>query len=573
MKKITANLLLTFAFAFLSSGVILSSFMDIYSTGDLRATWLIIPMTLFFMVTVLINEIYAIPKLLLRQKYLAYCVFIAFISWTASTSGLLLEWYVRNLLFYPQRITDPHSPWILVDTLSNSILLILILFAIGGWQLYLKWSREADAERAIADRLDAYIKNVRERLNPRNIMRRLDDVSRLLKNDPGNVMKEIRTFSGELREQLYEIPVPPVNDEMQETDLKDYSVLTNFLVGSRYRLWRHIIFQILLLIISFGTFFDTPDHPEFADRFSGFIAMYLFMNLLAYINIFVLFGRFRRHRSVRRYCVEAGILIFASIMPIIITELATYDQNVYDKSLPAFMTLLSTGGTLFTLFFFVGGISAILINQDWIMGKRRISLLRAETARQEYAFLKKQINPHFLFNVLNNVGILSDDEPQESLRMLSELKRLLEYQFSETENAYTTPEKEIEFIRSYLALEQTRIENFSFTIESDLRQKNVRIPTLLFLPFVENAVKHGGTAAGIREVRISFATADGRLRFEAGNTVGPRREKKEGPGGLGISNTLRRLQLLYGDRFTYSREIMKDEYICSLQIPAETVRI
>lgn len=566
MKTALSYVALTIAFAFLASGVVMSAFIDVYALVGLRILWLLVPVTLLFMTAVLIDVRYAIPRLLLRQRYLLYCLLIAGISYAASIGAIFMECAVRWVFDFPPRVTDIGSPWVFIDAFSDSILLILVLLGIGARLLYIKWIREADKEKQTADRLSAYMSEVRLRLNPEYIGNSLSAISDSLRNKSSDVTGLIRSLSAYLRNQLYEMPAPSVPSDFEDIR-PDYSSLTNFFVGKKYRWLRHAVFQLVLLVISFGTNFNSPDNPDFANKFGGFIVMYVFLNMLTYVNVLWLFHRFKRHRSLKKYMTEVGVLLLAIIIPLIYAEIATYDQNPYDKQLPVFIMVIMTIGTMLTLFFFVGGTAAIMMHQDWIIGKRRITLLHAETVRQEYAFLKKQINPHFLFNVLNNIGILSVDEPEAASAMLSELQKLVEYQFAETDNNTTTLSREIDFLNSYLALEGTRIEPFSYEIGYDGIINDVEIPTLLFIPFVENAVKHSSAVDGIRNVNVLFTVQNNALVFKCENTYKLRKVTPNSPGGLGISNTLRRLNLLFGDNYTYSRRIIDNRYIVTIAIP------
>lgn len=566
MRTILSYLALTIAFAFLASGVVVSAFMDIYPEVELNILWLLLPVTLLFMAAVLIDVKFAVPRLLLTQKYFSYCLVIIGTSYGASIFAIFTEYIVRQIMDLPPRVTNIDSPWVFVDAFSDSMLLLLILLGIGARSLYIKWIEEADKERLIADRLKTYMNDVKQRLNPEFIVNAIKDISYNIHNQPSQVMDMIRKLSDYLRNQLYEIPSPSIPADFDGVR-PDYSSLTNFLVSRKYRWIRHGIFQAILLIISFGTNFNAPDRPDFENKFGGFISMYLFLNILTYINVLWLSRRFKRHRSLKRYTTEVALLLLAVIVPLIITEIATYDLNPYDKQLPVVIMVVMTIGTLLTLFFFVGGTTAIIMHQDWILGKRRMMLLQAETVRQEYAFLKKQINPHFLFNVLNNVGILSIDEPAEASDMLAELQKLVEYQFAETNRDTTTLQREIDFLNSYLVLESTRIEPFSFEISADEGIGEVIVPTLLFIPFVENAVKHSSSIDNRRDVNISFACSKDNLIFRCENTFKVRNSKSSCPGGLGISNTLRRLNLLFGDKYSYSRRIIDNRYIVELNIP------
>lgn len=569
MKTFLSYVGLTIAFAILATGVVVSAFMDLYAKAGLNILWLVLPVTLLFMTAVFIDVKFAIPRLLLQQKYFSYCLVIIGASYTSSIVAIIMEYVIRLVLHLPPRVTNIDSPWILVDAFSDSMLLMLVLLGIGARILYIKWLEEANKESMITDRLKAYMKDVKQRLNPGYIVSSIKNISKNLYYQPSQVMSQIRKLSDYLRNQLYEMPSPSIPADFDNIR-PDYSSLTNFLVSRKYRWIRHAIFQAILLIISFGTNFNSPDQPDFENKFAGFIAMYLFFNILTYINVLWLSRRFKRHRSLKKYVIEVTLMLLVVIVPLVYTEIATYDLNPYDKQLPAVIMVIMTIGTLLTLFFFVGGTAAIIMHQDWILGKRRMMLLKAETVRQEYIFLKKQINPHFLFNVLNNVGILSTDEPAEASDMLAELQKLVEYQFAETDNDTTALRREIDFLNTYLALEGTRIEPFSFEISADEGVGEVIVPTLLFIPFVENAVKHSSVVDDRRFVNISFALSNDSLIFRCENTFKLRKSKSNRTGGLGISNTVRRLNLLFGDNYSYSRRITDNRYIMSITIPLST---
>lgn len=570
MKTILKYLALTIAFAFLASGTVVSAFMDVYAQAGMNLLWLLLPVTLLFMAAVAVDVLIAIPRLLCRQKYLLYCLVILATSYAASITAIFMEYAVRRIMDLPPRVNDIGSPWVYVDAFSDSMLLMLILLGIGARALHVRWAEEAERERVMAGRLTDYINEVRHRLDPAYIVSSLENISDSLQKAPAEVASRIRKLCDYLRRQLYELPSPSVMPDCGNIG-PDYSALTNFIVGRKYRWVRHAIFQVILLIISFGTNFNSPDRPDFANRFGGFVAMYLILDILTYINVLWLSRRFRRHRSLRKYMIDTGILLAAVIVPLIITEIATYDQNPYDKQLPVVIMVIMTIGTMLTLFFFIGGTAAIMIHQDWIIGKRRMMLLHAETVRQEYSFLRKQINPHFLFNVLNNAGILSVEEPEEAARMLAELRKLVEYQFSETDNSTTTLRREIGFLNSYLALEGTRTEPFCFEISchSEIDDAKIDVPTLLFIPFVENAVKHGSEVDGRRTVKVTFSESDGRLEFRCENTYRERKSRPDRPGGLGVPNTLRRLNLLFGDNYSYSTRTDGNCHIVELRLPLQ----
>ncbi|MDO4320651.1 MAG: histidine kinase [Bacteroidales bacterium] len=567
MRTAIQYLLLTVCLALLSSGVVVSAFMDASDRLGYDILWLDLPMTLLFIAAVVIDTRYAVPRFLLRRRYIPYCGFLSVISYAASICALGIEYLTRRSLHIPLRIADYSSIWIGVDTLCNCVLLLLILLGIGAWQLYKVWDLEDMREKELTRRLDDYMRTVKGRLRPEYILGCLDSISVALTRNASEAIAGLQNLSRYLRNQLYELPTPPITEKICAQPA-DYSALTNFLVSRRFRFIRHLIFQIVLIVIAFGTFFNAPDRPEFSmHRFVSFLTLYFILNLFAYLNILWLFRRFRRHRDFRRYAVETGVLVACLTGPVLIAEIASYDPNVYDKGLPALITVLSTAGTILTIFFYQGGIAGILILQDWINGLRRQTLLHAETARQEYAFLKKQINPHFLFNVINNVSILSYEDITEARQMLGELQRMITYQFAETRNSTTALSDEINFLCSYLRLEGSRIEPFEFEIDAEGDTRDIRIPTLMFITFVENAVKFSSVVNGRRVIKVSFRIEGPDIVFTCSNTFCPKPDHEIHSGGLGLTNTRRRLELLYGDRFGMTRKIEDNLYISTLKIP------
>lgn len=570
MNRAVKYLILAVAFTFVASGVVVAAFVESYEQCGYRICWLLVPMASLFMLAAVVNNVYAVPRILMRQRYVAYGLYVIALSFVVSLIGLGLEYATRVWLDIPPRISYYLSPWILVDSFINSILLAMILLGIGALQLYERWSVELDREKRSVETLQAYISAVKTRLDSGRIMSMLDKVGEALKSAPASASSEIRHLADYLRHQLYELPTPPVDDGGEELESLSLSSLTDFLVSRHSRVWRHLIFQILLAVIAFGTFFNAPDQPEFTlHRLSGAVCMYLFLNLLAYSNILWLFRRFKKHRSLKRYCISVAVEIVVLVVPMIVTEILTYEPAPYNHAMPVPIMVVSTLGSMLTMALFIGGTGAIMFLQDWIIGSRRMTLLRTETVRQEYAFLRKQINPHFLFNVLNNVGILADEDPRQASEMLDQLKNLLQYQFSETDRGCATVAHEVWFLRTYLNLEKTRIEPFDYSISTDRRIGEMLVPTLIFITFVENAVKYSTVVGGRRYVDISFERAPhGMCLFRCVNSFSPAKDTADiHSGGLGLANTRRRLAFLYGERFSLSERKESDKYIVTLTIP------
>lgn len=569
-------LAITVLFALVSSGVAIAAVLNDYEVvGNARLLWLILPMTALFLAAVVADVRLAVPRFLLSGRYGAYCGYAFSLAYIVPLVAYVVEMACRSAIGLPQRVTDLSSPWILVDCLSNSVLLFMILLSFGAYGLYRRWTAQLRLERATACRLEEYIGAVRQRLDPDAIFTSLAGISAGLRADASEVGAKIRALSDTLRRQLYELPMPPAESSEAKMTVSNVAEtkLADVISGRRYRWVRFLVFQLGLIIMSLNVFFDTPDQADFSlQRLPAFFGMYLIFLVLAGVDILWLFRRFKRRRSVKRYLREVAALIAAIAVMLVVVELVTYSANPYDQGLPFALGFVATLGSVATISFFVGGVTAFLLLQDWIAGRRRAALLRAELVKQEYAYLRKQINPHFLFNVLNNVTILAGDDPAEAARMLSELVKLLRVQLVETSRPSTTLADEVDFLRSYLSLQSTRVDRLSYSLTVGSGLERAEVPTLIFITFVENAVKHSTVVDSVRDIAVEFSLdAPSTLRFSCVNTFNPgspSADRHSGKaGGLGLSNTLRRLELLYGPDFSLSRQVAGLVYEITLKIP------
>ncbi|RSK37105.1 sensor histidine kinase [Hymenobacter metallilatus] len=223
--------------------------------------------------------------------------------------------------------------------------------------------------------------------------------------------------------------------------------------------------------------------------------------------------------------------------------------------------------------FIIGSSSALRITTDYVRGQRNRREMERQQLLTELAMLKTQINPHFLFNTLNNIYSLtsrkSDKAPEAVLR-LAEIMRYLLYESSTD----TVPlSREIAHLRSFLDLQRLRLpasaqEAIQFEVEGTSPDCAHPIAPLLLLPLVENAFKHGDLTARPHAVHISLLLAsDGLLRFTVLNHVAPadaERELPKQPGGVGLVNLHRRLELLYPGRYALDVQTPPGQHVVTL---------
>jgi len=189
----------------------------------------------------------------------------------------------------------------------------------------------------------------------------------------------------------------------------------------------------------------------------------------------------------------------------------------------------------------------------------------------ELSFLKSQINPHFFFNSLNNIYALiaiNVDEAQKTVEKLSGLMRYLIYE-SDGETVHL--KKEFEFTRNYIDLMKQRLTS-KVNLMVDIQQEipDVEIPPLIFIPFVENAFKHGISYREASFVDITLRVKDDKILFTCKNSI-PKTNKLNSTenGGVGIANIKKRLELLYGKSAQLIQNDKNDLFVVELFLPIE----
>ena len=196
--------------------------------------------------------------------------------------------------------------------------------------------------------------------------------------------------------------------------------------------------------------------------------------------------------------------------------------------------------------------------------------LEKETLTSELAYLKSQVNPHFLFNTLNNIAVLADLYPERVTPTIIELSNVLRYQLYESEKDTVLLSDEVENLRQNLNLEAMRLNEAKVNISVGGDIIGIEVAPLLFLPFLENAIKHSADPSGVAVIELYFTIINkNTLLFTSKNSKPPVKPKQIA-GGLGLKNIQRRLELIYPQKHELSIEDTKDWYLVSLKINITT---
>ncbi|HNW57925.1 MAG TPA: histidine kinase, partial [Bacteroidales bacterium] len=161
-----------------------------------------------------------------------------------------------------------------------------------------------------------------------------------------------------------------------------------------------------------------------------------------------------------------------------------------------------------------------------------------------------QISPHFFFNTLNNIYSLISISPEDSQKAVLKLSKLMRYLLYETEHGNTSLNSEIKFMNNYIDLMKLRVsDKIKLSVSFPEKYDDLNIPPLLFIPFIENAFKHGISYREASFIDINMQVEKDSISFRCCNSVAKTREESEKKdSGIGLENVSKRLNLLFPEK-------------------------
>ncbi|MFC2103745.1 sensor histidine kinase [Bacteroidota bacterium] len=245
--------------------------------------------------------------------------------------------------------------------------------------------------------------------------------------------------------------------------------------------------------------------------------------------------------------------------------------------------------------FFIDGFNRYLFSADIYMKESRVNLvlfllvstgikyyrnnlksqiklhkIEAQKNKAELELLKSQINPHFLFNTLNNIYSLArKNSDQTSAIAIAKLSHLMRYVLYECSYDFVDLQNEIEQIESFIKLQKLRFseeDNIKINFEYSGTTEGKLISPMLLLPFVENAFKHGISFNNKSYIDIQIKSFEKEFKFMITNSVYNNKNSKDGDSGIGLVNVKKRLQLIYPDKHILKINSTKDEYSVFLEL-------
>lgn len=313
--------------------------------------------------------------------------------------------------------------------------------------------------------------------------------------------------------------------------------------GSHYKL-HHLIFWVLYFL--FWVFLFRPGDTVTMIVLNSILIIVIHA-IASYINLYILFPKLLKQRYYLYYI--AAFLMTISLANTL-HGLIIYGFNQFGSAQhPRIWTVEFYITNGMAIAYTVAITMSLKLVKQWYERDKQNKELQKLNTETELKFLKSQINPHFLFNTLNSLYALSLQKSDRTPELVLKLSDILRYVLYDSTEHMVPLDKEINYLKSYLDLEQIRYgDRVDIQLDIDGEVRGKEIAPLLFIPFVENSFKHGfgnNTLPGYLKIKISSDQEE--IRVVISNSVNGKKasDSEEYSGGIGLANVRKRLKLLY----------------------------
>jgi two-component system, LytTR family, sensor kinase len=348
------------------------------------------------------------------------------------------------------------------------------------------------------------------------------------------------------------------------------NILINLIVSKRWGFVRHAVL-VLFAAYMYG-FFDNSMmlHAQkvgiSARVFAiGQFIVYLFDLLFIYFNLYVLIPRLLIKGKFSKYIFSLFIIGSLYFFVGYISQKIYVDYFGKNAAYALKFNITDYLDMLLLGVVIIASTTAFKVFKFWVNDQQRFALLEKEKVSAELDQLKNQVNPHFLFNTLNNLHVLSLTNPPKASEIILGLSDVLRYQIYDAKQEQVYLQKDIEILEQYLTIEKIRRDDLSFSIHSKGDIYSILVPPLLFINFVENAIKHSNSRQK-SEISVQFLVENKTLVFTCSNTKGLVKNVQENS-GFGLKNVRKRLDLMYGKAYELIIDEQETAYNLKLTIP------
>lgn len=225
--------------------------------------------------------------------------------------------------------------------------------------------------------------------------------------------------------------------------------------------------------------------------------------------------------------------------------------------------------SLLTNFMIVGTASALKLFSYSYGIQLTKSELERKTVQSELGILRSQVNPHFLFNVLNNIDSLIYEDKDKASNAIFLLSKIMRYMLHESPHETVNLEKEVTYIKDYLELAKLSFEDPNFLVfQSTGSAARKQVPPLLFIPIIENSIKHCNKKSKSPGIEISIKIENNYIEVKTSNYLRPKNIELPGiGGGTGLTNVEKRMKLLYNENYIFDIKEDRDKFNVYIKVP------
>lgn len=332
------------------------------------------------------------------------------------------------------------------------------------------------------------------------------------------------------------------------------------------RLVYHSIFWVTILVL-FMWIEGTAQGFWFT--FSNELVNLFFYAIVVYFNLFYLIPQYLTRKKFFTYL---GLLVLFVLLITPIRVIVLYFK--YSGELETQADLVINQNLYFLSTFLIAGSSTIFsIVTDWARQLKDKQDIERQSMQSELKFLKSQINPHFLFNTLNNLYALTLKKSEKAPEIVLKLSEMMRYMLYECNEKQVLLSKEINYMKNYMDLEQLRQGgHVDIQFEVNGQVSTQKIAPLLFITFLENSFKHGLSnqiAKGFVHVRFDVYGQEINFLVKNSKPDSLPHQLHTRPGGIGLVNVKRRLELLYPKKYELCIDDLPNSYEVNLKIQAD----
>lgn len=320
-------------------------------------------------------------------------------------------------------------------------------------------------------------------------------------------------------------------------------------MGKKYIILLHLLFWVLYALVpELPLIFPDRKYPEYYYYYSAASQV---LNVLNFYAVYALISPdlLNSRKIWKNLATVAGVLLFFVLLRLVVMIVVdvylggfAYQEiklRFYHVVVEAVNTITFTTMALLIKFMI-----------DWFNAQKQKESLISRSRASELALLRSQINPHFLFNTLNNLYSLVYKKSDEAPNVVMKLSEIMRYMLYDANAEKVMLQKEVDYLRSFIELNELRLKEGKvtrFDVRGDCTHQ--LIPPMLLIPFVENAFKHGSKKAANPAILIRLECDGKGLEFEVINFFDAARAvNKDAAAGIGLDNVRKRLQLLYPGR-------------------------